>query len=45
MNLAGCDQPADNFADLAASRQSGEEELDIFHGCGNYGLQVNGSKY
>jgi len=43
--LAGCHQPADDFAYLASGRKWSEEELDLFHSRGDNRLQIDGGKY
>jgi hypothetical protein len=42
--LTGCNQSAQHFTHLAAGSKRREEELYIFHGGGDDGLQIDGSE-
>jgi hypothetical protein len=45
MHLTRCNQATQNLAHLAAGGKRGQEQLDIFHTGGNYGLQVDGGQH
>ena len=45
VHLAGGHQAAEHFAHLAARRQRGQEQLDLFHAGGDHRLQIDGGKH